>query len=97
MNGTIAPTPTRLTAPLPSAAIAVMSSLELRLTAPDVIPAVARYEVASFRTAQMARWMDTRDLTDAEFDDFEFAQDVMRESRRTLADAGMLHLIEVQS
>lgn len=97
MNGTIAPTPTRLTAPLPPTAIAAMSSLELRLTAPDVIPAVARYEVASFRTAQMSRWMDTRPLTDLELDDLEFAQDVMRESRKTLAAAGMLHLIEVQS
>ena len=83
------------TAPLPPAAVSAMARIELRLTAPEVLPAVARYEVASFRTAQMSRWMSTRDLTDVELDDLEFAQDVMREATAILTAAGMLHLIEV--
>jgi hypothetical protein len=81
------------TAPLPPAALAALVRLELRVTAPGAIEAAARYGVASFRTAQLSRWMDTRNLSDAEFDDFEFAQDAMRESRQLLAAAGLLHLI----
>ncbi|MGW3196294.1 hypothetical protein ACWDBD_17245 [Streptomyces sp. NPDC001118] len=83
------------TAPLPAIAVDAMRRLELRLFAPEVLPAVARYEIASFRTAQMSRWMNTRDLTDAELGDLEFAQDTMRQARATLAAAGQLHLIEV--
>jgi hypothetical protein len=63
--------------------------------APEIVRALTRYEIASFRTAQLSARMDSRDLTPAEFDALEFAQDVMRESRATLAAAGMLHLIGV--
>lgn len=94
------------TAPLPLAAVSAMARLELAFAspestatrtsavAPSIVRAVTRYEIASFRTAQLSAWMDSRDLTGAEFDAFEFAQDVMRESRATLAAARMLHLIE---
>jgi hypothetical protein len=54
---------------------------------------LTRYEVASARTAELSALMDVRDLTVAEFNAFEFAQDVMRESRRLLAEAGLLHLV----
>lgn len=85
--------PSRPTAPLSPAASAALHRLELRVMVPGAIEAAARYGVASFRTAQMSRWMDTRDLTDAEFDDFEFAQDTLRDARRFLADADLLYLI----
>ncbi|WP_406418363.1 hypothetical protein [Streptomyces sp. NBC_01614] len=81
------------TAPLPPAAEAAMRDLELRLFAPDVLPAVARHEVASFRTAQLSDWLYRYGLSDADLDSLEFWQDVMRESRATLAAAGRLDLI----
>lgn len=85
------------TAPLPPTAVEALDRLELRLFAPDVIPAVARYQVASFRTAQMSDWLFRYGLSDADFDSLEFWQDVMRESRATLAAAGRLDLIGVAS
>ncbi|MGW0626459.1 hypothetical protein [Streptomyces sp. NPDC002758] len=84
----------RPTAPLPQPAADAMRRLELALAAPAVVRAVTRYEVASARTAELSAAMDVRDLTSAEFDALEFAQDVMRESRATLAAAGRLDLIE---
>jgi hypothetical protein len=59
-----------------------------------VAEAVTRYEIASARTAELSAVMDSRDLSGAEFDAFELAQDTMRETRATLADVGMLHLVE---
>jgi hypothetical protein len=55
--------------------------------------AVIRYENASHRTAELSTLMDSRDLTPAEFDALEFAQDTMRQARATLAAAGRLDLI----
>lgn len=83
----------RPTAPLPSAAVAALARLELRFEAPEVLPAVARHEVASVRTAQLSDWLFRYGLSDADFDSLEFWQDVMRESRATLAKAGRLDLI----
>jgi hypothetical protein len=74
----------RPTAPLPP------------LAAPAVVRAVTRFEVASARTAELSALMDTRDLSGVEFDAFEFAQDVMRESVAALAGAGMLHLVAAE-
>lgn len=91
------PASTRLTAPLPPAAAAAVSRLERALAPAGVVVALTRYEVASARTAELSHLMDARDLSGAEFDSLFDAQDVMRESRRTLAAAGMLHLIEVSS
>ena len=61
----------------------------------EVVRAVTRFENASARTAELSAAMDSRDLSPAEFDALDFAQDVMRESRATLAAAGRLDLIEV--
>jgi hypothetical protein len=83
-----------LTAPLPPAAVSVMHRLGWKLSAPDgVVRAVTRFEVASARTAELSAVMDERDLSPAEFTALEFAQDVIRESRKVLAMTGMLHLI----
>ncbi|QES25856.1 hypothetical protein DEJ47_04760 [Streptomyces venezuelae] len=62
-----------------------------------MVVAVTRYEVASERTAELSHLMDVRDLTRSEFDALFDAQTVMAGARATLAEAGQLHLIEVQS
>jgi hypothetical protein len=59
----------------------------------DVSRAVARYKAASAAIAIASDVMTVRDLTEMESSDFEFVQDVMRESRATLAAAGRLDLI----
>lgn len=87
----------RPTAPLSLAAVEAMASLELRLAPAGVVQAVTRYEVASARTAELSRLMDSRDLSAAEFDALLDAQTVMAGARKALADAGLLHLIEVSS
>ncbi len=89
------PTPTRYpTEPLSPAAQQAVARLELRLNYPtDLYRAITRHQVASERTAQLSAWMDRRDLTPAEFDSFEWAQDVMRETRGELAAAGRTDLI----
>ena len=82
------------TAPLPPAAQQAVARLELRLNYPtDLYRARTRYEVASERTAQLSAWMDRRDLTSAEFNAFDYAQDVMRQTRGELAAGGRLDLI----
>lgn len=94
-TATRTPLPSALpTGSLPPAAAAALSRLELAFAPVEVARAVTRYEVASARTAELSHLMDSRDLSGAEFDSLFDAQDVMRESRRTLAAAGMLHLIE---
>ena len=86
---------TRPTAPLPPAAEAALHRLELALSLPaEVVRAVTRFEVASARTAELSAAMDERDLTPAEFDALDFAQDTMRQARAALAAAGRLDLIE---
>ncbi|MEH0417850.1 hypothetical protein [Streptomyces sp. B21-083] len=86
--------PTPPTAPLPPAAQAALQRLELRLNYPtDLYRALTRHQVASERTAQLSARMDRRDLTAAEFGAFEYAQDVMRETRIELAAAERLDLI----
>lgn len=70
-----------------------LSRLERALAGPAVVRAVTRYEVASARTAELSAAMDCRTLTVAEFSALEFAQDTMRESRATLAEADLLHLV----
>lgn len=89
------PTPRAFpTAPLPPAAASALARLELRLNYPtDLYRALTRHQVASERTAQLSAWMDRRDLTPAEFDSFEWAQDTMRQSRAELATAKRLDLI----
>jgi hypothetical protein len=82
------------TAPLPPAAVSALARLELRLNYPtDLHRALTRHQVASQRTAQLSAWMDRHDLTPAEFDSFEWAQDVMRQTRGELAAGGRLDLI----
>ena len=61
---------------------------------PAAAEALARYELASFRTAQLSDWLYRYGLSDADFDSLEFWQDTMRETRALLAAAGMLHLVE---
>jgi hypothetical protein len=82
------------TEPLSPAAQQAVARLELRLNYPtDLHRALTRHQVASQRTAQLSARMDRRDLTGAEFDSFEWAQDVMRETRGELAAGGRLDLI----
>ena len=86
--------PDAATAPLPPAAESALARLELRLNYPtDLYRAITRHQVASERTAQLSAWMDRRDLTGAEYDSFEWAQDGMRQARGELAAAGRLDLI----
>lgn len=89
------PSPAQLpTAPLPPAARQAITRLELRLNYPtDLYHALTRHQVASERTAQLSAWMDRRDLTPAEFDALDHAQDVMRQTRGELAVGGRLDLI----
>jgi hypothetical protein len=89
------PTPTRYpTEPLSPAAQQALARLELRLNYPtDLYRALTRHQVASQRTAQLSAWMDRRDLTAAEFNALDYAQDVMRETRGELAAGGRLDLI----
>lgn len=82
-----------VTEPLDAFTTKLIDHLELRLNAPEVLPAAARYELAARRTAEISRWLDSYDVTDMHMDDLEFAQDVMRESRSVLAAAGRLDLI----
>lgn len=93
------------TAPLPPAAVSALHRLArafapvhdthsyCRMT-PEIRREVIRFENASARTAELSAAMDSRDLTPAEFNALDFAQDVMRETRATLAAAGRLDLIE---
>jgi hypothetical protein len=90
---TTAPLPPAATEPLGDFAVKLVDRLELRLTAPEVLPAVARYQVASYRTAQLSSCLYRYGLSDADFDSLEFAQDTMREARAVLAAAGRLDLI----
>ncbi|WP_369211349.1 hypothetical protein [Streptomyces flavofungini] len=83
----------RLTAPLPPAAVEALSRLERAFAPPAAVVAVTRHEVASSRTAELSHLMDVRDLSPAEFDALFDAQTVMAGARRTLAEAGLLHLI----
>jgi hypothetical protein len=86
------------TAPLPPAAVEAVRRLELALTVPaDVARAAARYRSASAAIAIASKVMEARALTPVESSDFEYVQDVMRESRATLAAAGRLDLIEAAS
>jgi hypothetical protein len=91
------PTPTRYpTEPLSPAAQQAVARLELRLNYPtDLYRALTRHQVASQRTAQLSARMDRRDLTAAEFNTLDYAQDVMRETRSELAAGGRLDLIGV--
>jgi hypothetical protein len=82
------------TEPLPPAGQQAVARLELRLNYPtDLYRAITRHQVASQRTAQLSAWMDRRDLTAAEFNALDYAQDVMRETRGELAAGGRLDLI----
>ncbi len=83
------------TEPLSPAGQQAVARLELRLNYPtDLYRAITRHQVASERTAQLSAWMDRRDLTGAEYNALEYAQDVMRETRGELAAGGRLDLIE---
>lgn len=86
------------TEPLGPIAQQAVARLELRLNYPtDLYRAITRHQVASERTAQLSAWMDRRDLSAAEFDSFEWAQDVMRQTRGELAASGRLDLIGATS
>lgn len=89
------PTPTPFpAAPLNPTAQHALNRLHLRLNYPqDLIRAVTRYEVGAERTTQLSAWMDRRDLTPAEYDSLELAQDLMRDSHAALTTAGRLDLI----
>ncbi|MEU5496146.1 hypothetical protein [Streptomyces griseofuscus] len=63
---------------------------------PEVTRAVAVYEVASARYAELAA-KDARTMSGADFDSLALAQDRMAEARATLTSVGQLHLIEVAS
>lgn len=89
------PTPTRYpTAPLPPAAESALARLDLRLNYPtDLYRAAIRHKVAAAATAEAGRRTDTRDLTEIEMSDFQYMQDVMRQTRGELAAGGRLDLI----
>lgn len=87
--------PTRLTAPLPPAAVTAMASLEAQLAGPAVVRAVTVHETAAVRAAELAAKAATGiDLPTLDIRSWEFAEELMAGARATLAAAGMLHLIE---
>jgi hypothetical protein len=81
------------TAPLTAPAADALARLELAFAPLPVRRAVVRYRNASAVTVELSAVMDYRSLTVPEFNDLEFAQDTMRESRQILAQAGRLDLI----
>lgn len=91
----MASTTTNTTAPLPSAALAAMDHLELRLRFPkDVVDAVVVYETAALHAAGLAAKAVTGEgLPALDVRSWEFAEDLMAGARATLADHGRLDLI----
>lgn len=89
------PTPS---APLPSAALAAMRSLELRLTFPAaVVEAVTRYETAAVHARDLAAVAASGGMSDLDADSLAAAEDLMAGAQAVLADAGRLDLIEAGS
>jgi hypothetical protein len=87
----------RLTAPLPPAAVSAMRSLERRLATPDVVRAVTVYETAAVHAAELAAKAATGvELPALDVRSWEFAEELMAGSLATLAAAGMLHLVQAE-
>jgi hypothetical protein len=84
------------TAPLSLAAEAAIRSLDLRLRFPaEIVAAVTVHETAAGRAAQLAAKAETgKSLPALDIRSWEFAEELMAGARKTLTDAGLLHLIE---
>lgn len=85
----------RPTAPLPAPAVEALARPELAFAPLPVRKAVVRYRNASATTVELSGVMDYRSLTVPEFNELKLSEEWIAESRATLAEAGMLHLIEV--
>jgi hypothetical protein len=86
----------RLTAPLPPAAVSAMRSLERRLATPAVVRAVTVYETAAVHAEYLGNVALSGRMSDLDAESLAVAEELMAGSRATLAAAGMLHLVEVE-
>jgi hypothetical protein len=82
---------TRPTAPLPTAAVEAMRSLELALTPPA--ETAADYRAAEARANELMAIARTGRMSDLNADDLAHYVDLMAGARATLAKAGRLDLI----
>jgi hypothetical protein len=80
------------TAPLPPAAAEALAKLAPHF---PVVQAVTVYETAAVKAVQLAALAETGKLSDLDADSLAHAEDLMAGARQTIADAGMLDLIEV--
>lgn len=84
------------TAPLPTAAVAAMDHLGLRLRFPKpIVDAVVVYETAAVHAAELSTLALLGRLKDLDADSLAHAEDLMAGARATLAAAGRLDLIGV--
>lgn len=81
------------TAPLSPAAEAALHRLDRAFLPLTVVKAVTRYEVAAARYDELIA-RPASQLSPAEFDSFQAAEQTLAESLGILADARMLHLID---
>ncbi|MFC5634705.1 hypothetical protein [Streptomyces bullii] len=82
------------TAPLPLAAAEALAGVESHF---PLIRAVAQYETAAEHAVQLAALAEAGRMTDLDADSLAAAEDVMAAARATLAQAGRLDLIGVES
>ena len=85
---------THPTAPLPVPGVEALARLELAFAPRRIVRAVVRFEIATARFAELSA-REASTLSPAEFGALRASRIVMSVSRSILADAGMLHLIEV--
>jgi hypothetical protein len=78
------------TAPLPPAAVKALARLEAKLR---IIRAVTEYETAAVHAAQLGDLAEYGRMTDLDADSLDLARDLMADAHATLAEAGMLHLL----
>jgi len=79
------------TAPLPLAAVKALASLGARF---PIIRAVTQYQTAAVHAAQLADLAESGRMTNLDADSLDLAQHLMADAHATLAEAGMLHLLD---
>lgn len=83
------------TVPLSASARAALRRLELALLVPaEVVAAVTMFEAAAVQATALAGIAESGRMSDLDADSLAAAEDLMAAARKSLADAGYLHLIE---
>lgn len=78
------------TAPLPPAAVKALASLEAHFA---LDRAVRQFRKAAERAAQLGDLAEAGRMTNRDAESLENEQDLMADAHATLAEAGMLHLL----